>query len=91
MQQFLGWQESVLVGFLKKRRKITTTTYNPQNLNTIIQHPVENNIAVQGQSSEVWTNFCVAFTAVWEGNELLALAVEFTKKPLSASRLFSVK
>ena len=44
---FQGFPENISMGFPKKSREVTTTTHNPQNFNTVIQNPVENDIAFQ--------------------------------------------
>lgn len=76
-------QESISIRLLKKSWKVTTTTHNPQNLDTIIQNPVENDIASQRQSSEVGANCLIAFATIGESNELLTLVIEGTKEAIA--------
>jgi hypothetical protein len=81
--QVLGLQDNISIGLLKNRRKVTTTTHNPQNFNTIVQNSVENDIAFQRQSSKVGADCRIAFSTVGESNELLTLAIEGTKKAIA--------
>ncbi len=72
--------QNILIRLFKEGWKITATTDNSQDFNTVVHRSVENDVTFQGQPSEFGMNGCMASATVWESHKLLAFTIEGTKE-----------